>query len=123
MFAMKGPSMVKGSYPPAFPLKHQQKVRNSSPSPHKAESVVTEGEDSTDGLFPCEGGILWILLWVGTLLGELLNNCKLSGNFETWETGYQKCEVSYLHKLELWIMVYILIPCMTTGFDRIYGLH
>ncbi|KAH9554703.1 hypothetical protein CY35_08G076600 [Sphagnum magellanicum] len=25
MFAMKGPSMVKGSYPPAFPLKHQQK--------------------------------------------------------------------------------------------------
>jgi len=54
MFAMKGPSMVKGSYPPAFPLKHQQKVRNSSPSPHKAETVVTEGEDSTDGLFPCK---------------------------------------------------------------------
>ncbi|KAH8954467.1 hypothetical protein BDL97_08G079500 [Sphagnum fallax] len=54
MFAMKGQSMLKGSYPPAFPLKHQQKVRNSSPSPHKAETVVTEGEDSTDGLFPCE---------------------------------------------------------------------
>jgi hypothetical protein len=28
MFAMKGPSMIKGSYPPAFALKHQQKVRN-----------------------------------------------------------------------------------------------
>jgi len=25
MFAMKGPSMIKGSYPPAFALKHQQK--------------------------------------------------------------------------------------------------
>ncbi|KAH8954466.1 hypothetical protein BDL97_08G079500 [Sphagnum fallax] len=25
MFAMKGQSMLKGSYPPAFPLKHQQK--------------------------------------------------------------------------------------------------
>ncbi|CAM6095592.1 unnamed protein product [Calypogeia fissa] len=25
MFALKGPSMVKGAYPPAFPLKHQQK--------------------------------------------------------------------------------------------------
>jgi 3-hydroxyisobutyrate dehydrogenase-like beta-hydroxyacid dehydrogenase len=28
MFALKGPSMIKGSYPPAFALKHQQKVRN-----------------------------------------------------------------------------------------------
>lgn len=27
MFALKGPTMVKGSYSPAFPLKHQQKVR------------------------------------------------------------------------------------------------
>lgn len=26
MFAMKGPSMVDGNYPTAFPLKHQQKV-------------------------------------------------------------------------------------------------
>lgn len=26
MFAMKGPSMVEGQYPTAFPLKHQQKV-------------------------------------------------------------------------------------------------
>jgi len=25
MFAMKGPNMIKGEYPPAFPLKHQQK--------------------------------------------------------------------------------------------------
>lgn len=25
MFKMKGPSMIKGEYPPAFPLKHQQK--------------------------------------------------------------------------------------------------
>ncbi|KAH6814163.1 glyoxylate reductase 1 [Perilla frutescens var. frutescens] len=25
MFKMKGPSMIQGSYPPAFPLKHQQK--------------------------------------------------------------------------------------------------
>jgi glyoxylate/succinic semialdehyde reductase len=25
MFALKGPSMIKGSYPPAFALKHQQK--------------------------------------------------------------------------------------------------
>ena len=25
MFALKGPSMIKGAYPPAFPLKHQQK--------------------------------------------------------------------------------------------------
>ena len=25
MFKMKGPSMLKSSYPPAFPLKHQQK--------------------------------------------------------------------------------------------------
>ncbi|GBF93518.1 glyoxylate succinic semialdehyde reductase chloroplastic [Raphidocelis subcapitata] len=25
MFALKGPAMIKGSYPPAFPLKHQQK--------------------------------------------------------------------------------------------------
>lgn len=25
MFAMKGPAMIKGSFPPAFPLKHQQK--------------------------------------------------------------------------------------------------
>lgn len=25
MFAMKGASMVKGDFPPAFPLKHQQK--------------------------------------------------------------------------------------------------
>ncbi|KAH9554676.1 hypothetical protein CY35_08G075900 [Sphagnum magellanicum] len=31
MFAMKGPSMVKGSYPPAFPLKHQQKGRSDPP--------------------------------------------------------------------------------------------
>jgi hypothetical protein len=25
LFAMKGPSMTKGEFPPAFPLKHQQK--------------------------------------------------------------------------------------------------
>lgn len=25
MFSLKGPSMVKAAYPPAFPLKHQQK--------------------------------------------------------------------------------------------------
>ncbi|PKA51248.1 Glyoxylate/succinic semialdehyde reductase 1 [Apostasia shenzhenica] len=25
MFKLKGPAMIKGSYPPAFPLKHQQK--------------------------------------------------------------------------------------------------
>jgi glyoxylate/succinic semialdehyde reductase len=25
LFAMKGPSMVRGEFPPAFPLKHQQK--------------------------------------------------------------------------------------------------
>ena len=25
MFALKGPNMIKGAYPPAFPLKHQQK--------------------------------------------------------------------------------------------------
>ena len=25
MFRLKGPSMAKGEYPPAFPLKHQQK--------------------------------------------------------------------------------------------------
>lgn len=25
MFKMKGPAMIKNSYPPAFPLKHQQK--------------------------------------------------------------------------------------------------
>ncbi|KAJ1477367.1 hypothetical protein T484DRAFT_3028305 [Baffinella frigidus] len=25
MFKMKGPNMAKGSYPTAFPLKHQQK--------------------------------------------------------------------------------------------------
>ncbi len=25
MFALKGPTMASGSYPPAFPLKHQQK--------------------------------------------------------------------------------------------------
>jgi glyoxylate/succinic semialdehyde reductase len=25
MFALKGPNMIKGEYPPAFPLKHQQK--------------------------------------------------------------------------------------------------
>lgn len=25
MFALKGPQMIKGNYPPAFPLKHQQK--------------------------------------------------------------------------------------------------
>jgi hypothetical protein len=27
MFAIKGPSMIAGKFPTAFPLKHQQKVR------------------------------------------------------------------------------------------------
>lgn len=25
MYALKGPNMIKGNFPPAFPLKHQQK--------------------------------------------------------------------------------------------------
>lgn len=35
MFAMKGPSMVEGQYPTAFPLKHQQKVCPLAYSLHK----------------------------------------------------------------------------------------
>jgi hypothetical protein len=87
MFAMKGPSMVKGSYPPAFPLKHQQKVRNSSPSPHKAETVVTEGEDSTDGLFPCEE-FSGYCCGLGPCLVNLSITVSSQGTLRPWETGY-----------------------------------
>jgi hypothetical protein len=87
MFAMKGPSMVKGSYPPAFPLKHQQKVRNSSPSPHKAETVVTEGEDSTDGLFPCEE-FSGYCCGLGPCLVNFSITVSSQGTLRPWETGY-----------------------------------
>lgn len=45
MYAVKGPSMVKSSYPTAFPLKHQQKVfltLRGLPSVCKLNCLLTE---------------------------------------------------------------------------------